>query len=93
MDNIKDVIHSVIGKLASKQIDQGGKLERIWENILEKEDIKHTRILGMNQGKVLVVVDSPAWMYQMRMKKTRLLQKLIDEIPDVKEIRFKIGKV
>jgi len=93
MDNIKDIVTDVIGKLASKKIDEGSKVERIWQNIMEKDEIKHTKILGINEGKISVLVDSPAWLYQMKMKKRKILQQLMDEVPEVKQLTFKIGKI
>ena len=93
MDNIKDIIGQVIGKISAKEINTDESLHRAWANILEKEELKHTMLLGIKDKKVSIVVDSPAWLYQMRLKKGKLVEKLKDIIPDIENIIFKIGKI
>ena len=93
MDNIKDIINKVIGDMADHNPDTYSKAERIWWNLLNEQEHKHTKFLGVNKGTVSVCVDSPAWLYQMRMRKTKILKQLKEEIPDIKFISFKIGSI
>ncbi len=93
MDNIKDIIQDVIGKMAQQEPQANIKVERIWKNILEEQELKHTKIVGMKEGNIFAHVDSPAWLYQMRIRRSKILERLKDEIPDIKSIRFKIGKI
>ncbi len=93
MDNIKTIVNAVIGKMAVKEIDKSKKIDRIWENTLGKQEYKHTRLEGINVGVVSVLVDSPAWLYQMRVRKRRILERLQKEIENIKDIKFKIGRV
>lgn len=93
MDNIKSIINQVVKNLSTNKPDSGLKIDRIWENILEPTELLHTKIVGVNDGTVLINVDSPTWLYQMKMKRSSLLQRLKDEVPDIKLIRFRIGKV
>lgn len=93
MDNIKDIIGQVIGKISAKEINTDERLHRAWQNILEKDELKHTVLQGVKDKKVSILVDSPAWLYQMRLKKGKLVEKLKDIIPDIENISFKIGKI
>ena len=93
MDDIKDIVYKVIGDMAEKNPDVHNKTERIWQNLLNKQEIKHTKLIGINNGTLAVYVDSPAWLYQMRIRQTKILKQLKEEVPDIKRIRFKIGKV
>ena len=93
MNDIKNIINRVIGDLANKK-DQGGKqIASIWCAVLEKKELVHTHVAGLKEGTLFVDVDSPAWLYQMNVKKTKILRLLKEEIPEIKNIRFKIGKV
>lgn len=93
MDNIKDILNQVVGQLAGRQRIPSEKVERILQNILEKQELKHIKFVGQKEGNFLIHVDSPTWLYQMNMKKNRILERLKDEISEVKTISFKIGKV
>lgn len=91
MDNIKDVICKVIGGIADRSPDQHNKIDRIWRNLLTEQELKHVKLMGVKEGTLLVFIDSPAWMYQMRIRQTKILKQLKEEVSDVKHIRFKIG--
>ena len=58
-----------------------------------KKELKHTKIIGIKEDGLLVCVDSPAWLYQMRIRQTKILEQLKAEIPYIKYIRFKMGKI
>jgi len=93
MDDIKDVVNKVIGNIAEKNPCSYDKVERIWQNLLTKQELKHTKLFGVKEETLFVCVDSPAWLYQMRMRKLKILKRLKDELIDIKQIRFKIGTI
>lgn len=93
MDNMKDIVSSVIGKLSQRQAFDHDKLQSIWDNLLNNLEMKHTQLMGLSEGELTIHVDSPAWLYQMKIKKATLLKRLKQEDFDVKNIVFKIGKV
>ena len=93
MDNIKDVIIKVIGGIADKNPDIHDKIDRIWKNLLTEQELKHTKLIGIKEETLSVCVDSPAWMHQMRIRQTKILKQLREEVSDIKHIRFKIGKI
>jgi len=93
MDNIKDVINKVIGGIADRSPDKHDKIDRIWQNLLTEQELKHTKLMGVKEETLSVSVDSPAWMYQMRIRQMKILKQLKEEISDIKHIRFKIGNI
>ena len=93
MDNIKNIVSTVIGNMAEHKPDIHNKIERIWANLLNEKELKHTKIIGVKENGLLVCVDSPAWLYQMRIRQTKILKQLKKEIPLIKYIRFKMGKI
>ena len=93
MDNIKQIIDQVVGHLATNKKETQFYLQKMWQDILDKQELEHAQLVGEKEGVVTVVVDSPAWLYQMNIKKQNILEKIQHEIPSVKNIHFKIGKV
>lgn len=93
MDNIKDIVQQVFEKMVQKQVEPQDKLERIWLSVLRKGEEKHLRLLGLKNDTLFVDVDSPAWLFQMRIRKKKILEQFQEQIPEIKNISFKIGKV
>ena len=93
MDNIKDVIYRVIEQLSKKNVDPHAKIEKIFEDVLSPRELKHVRLGEIRNHELIIYVDSSAWLYEMNTKRSRILQRFKEEIPELKEIHFKIGKV
>ena len=93
MDEIKNIITKVVGDLAQKNPEKHNKIDRIWKNLLNKQELKHTKLTGIHQGTLTVVVDSPAWLYQMKIRQNKIVKQMKEEVPGVQHIRFKIGKI
>ncbi|MBN1869829.1 MAG: DUF721 domain-containing protein [Candidatus Omnitrophica bacterium] len=93
MDNIKNIVNTVIGNMAEQKPDTHNKIERIWKNLLNEKELKHAKIIGIKEDGLLVCVDSPAWLYQMRIRQTKILRQLKEEAPHIKYIRFRMGKI
>jgi hypothetical protein len=93
MDSIKNIIPQVIEKLSGRQPGAQESLEKIWKGVLKKEELNHIKLAGMNNGQVLAYVDSPAWLYQIQTRKSKILEQLKKETSGIRDINFKIGKV
>ncbi len=79
--------------MSSGRPEMQNKIQRLWQNILEKKIIQHTKIIGLQKGKLVVHVDSPAWLFQMNLQRRKVLEKMKEGIPELSHIHFKIGKV
>ena len=93
MEQIKDIISQVIANISSGRPEVHNKIQRIWQNIVDKKALGHTAIVGLQKGQLVIHVDSPAWLFQMNFQKRKVLEKLKIEIPELSHIHFKIGKV
>lgn len=93
MDNIKDVVHALMGKLSVSTVEGRRSVEDIVSGMLNDQEKKHVRFSGMKEGKIFMVVDSSAWLFQMRTKQQRLLKEIQLQVSDVTQMYFKIGKV
>jgi predicted nucleic acid-binding Zn ribbon protein len=92
MENIKDIVKTVIGNIAQRNPDAEYRAERIWEKIIAENERKHTKVAGIKEEVLFVHVDSPAWLHHMRTRQNSIFQRLSEEIPGIKQIRFKMGK-
>ena len=63
-----------------------------WPRIVGNKEIGHTKLEGFKDETLLVNVDSSAWLYQMNLKKKKILEDLQKGFPKVKKIYFKLGK-
>ncbi|MDP8264879.1 MAG: DciA family protein [Candidatus Aceula lacicola] len=93
MEEIKNIIPDVVKMLSRKETSEETKIQRVWDSLLEGKIKKHAKIFGIKEGKMMVCVDSPAWMFHLNLKKNKLLKEIKEEIPELIEICFKIGKV
>ena len=93
MDQIKDIIPDVINHIQDKKRDIYIRLQNLWVQINQKNITEHTSIVGLDNGLLLIHVDSPAWLFQLRLQKQKIENQLIQEIPEISGIIFKIGKV
>lgn len=93
MESIKDIIPQVIQELTLRKPDDQNKIQRIWQNIVDAQMARHSVLLDFSDGILTVAVDSPSWLYQMNLNKKKILGQLQEEIPDIKNVQFKIGKV
>ena len=93
MDFVGDVVKNVIGKWSQKEFDSVNKIDRLWCNIVDEKEREHLCLRGMKNGTLFVSVDSPLWLQQMRIKKKKYLGKMQEELPEIINISFQIGKV
>lgn len=91
MDNIEDVVKKVFEEFHQKNPSQRKNVEDTWKRLVSSEEQKHTKLVGVKEGEILVFVDSSAWLYQMRTKQTRLLEDFKKECPYVQSINLRLG--
>ena len=89
---IKDVLPDVIARISTNNIHDQISLENAWREIAGPEAVGSV-YSGFKNGCVFVNVDTPARLYQWKLKKTAALRRLSEQSPLVKNIAFKIGKV
>ena len=93
MDNIKNILPDVFrGMLDRKPLGQE-KIDRVWSMILQSRDAGHTAIVGIKNGILSINTDTPTWLYHLRLRRKKILESLQEEIPEISDIRFQIGKI
>ncbi len=75
-------------------IENGVRLERIrsdWPEIFEKSISSHMFPAALNEGELLLHVESPAWMQQLTYYKKEIIRKLSPYA--VTDVRFRLGRI
>ena len=93
MDNIEEIVKSVIGKIAQHQPNHQIELEKIWNRFVDGNSRKHASFQGVKNNTIYVVVDSPIRLHQLKSKKNILLRKFKEVAPDIVDIMYKVGQV
>jgi hypothetical protein len=90
MNNIKDLIPSVIGELAKKR-PQEIDVAALWQRI--SGNTKGSRVHEIKNGNLTVMVDSSVRKMHLFRKKEELLEEMQNKVPAIKNIYFKVGHV
>lgn len=93
MDNIKDVVGQVMGKLYVNAPQTQQRIDGVLSAVLNEKEKQHVALSGLKDGKLFIHVDSSAWLFHMKTKQNRLLQDIQRTLPEIENIYFKIGKV
>lgn len=93
MEQLKNIINNVIGKMSSGSAISNQDLWQAWEGAIGKKLIKHTAIEGVRNGKLSVRVDSPVMMFQLNLKRNHIIKKLQKIDKELTDINLRIGKV
>ncbi|MFA6378211.1 MAG: DciA family protein [Candidatus Omnitrophota bacterium] len=93
MENIKDIVHSVVKNISEQRPHKENDLQVLWEQAAGTKTAKATHIVGMKEGRLLVVTDSPARLFDLTLHKKKLLKNMQEKWSELKDISFKIGKV
>jgi len=75
-------------------IENGVRLERIrndWPDIFEKSISPHMFPATLNEGELLLHVESPSWMQQLTYYKKEIIQKLSSYA--ITDVRFRLGRI
>jgi hypothetical protein len=93
MEQIKEIVNSVIEKLVSCSGAEQQETWRAWQNAVGKKFITHTTIENYRNGRLLVRVDSPAALFQLNLKRNQILEKLQKIDKNLKSLDLKLGQV
>lgn len=87
----------VLGKLMKSQVaprqNRFGLITEAWGQMLPAELFQHCRIVDVSGGRMRVLVDSPSYMYELKLLSHELLKELEQQCPRarIKEIKFSVG--
>jgi len=92
MENIKEIIHLVVKNISEKKPQKQSDVHSAWEQVAGKKTAKGTHLVGMKDGRLLIVTESPARLFDLTLQKKKLLKQMQEILPEVCDISFKIGK-
>ena len=91
---IKEVAENVIKNLSKERTSKEEKVKKVWQKAVGRRFYSHTQPVSFRKHRLVVNVDSSAWLYELTMKKkiiaSRLKKMLRD---DFEELQFRIGKI
>jgi hypothetical protein len=87
---VKDVLPGVMARLSGDNVRDQINLEKAWHEVAGPEAVG-SAFTGFKNGCVYVTVDSPARLYQWKMRKAATMRRLCEKCPGVNNISFKIG--
>lgn len=93
---IKDVVGAVIAKMSGEKKDKIDQIQEAWRAVVDKRTNAHARPASFRTKKLIVSVDSSAWMYELNMRKDQIKAGINSRLEGskeaVKEIILRIGE-
>ena len=88
-----DVTRELMENRISPQQARFGPIADLWNQLLPDELRQHCKIAGISGGRLKVLVDSPAYRYEMQLCSSELLSELQRQCPraHIKKIKFVVG--
>ena len=90
-----DVVMEVMENRISPRQEKFGQLIKTWSDLLPEGLAEHCKIDGVSSGQLKILVDSPAFVHELRLCGSQLLEQLQQRCPRarIKNIKFTIGKL
>lgn len=96
MDQLKDIIKTVISDLEKKE-EKETSIVRIWEEAAGRKAAKHTKPVFIKKKRLVVNVSDSSWLYKLTMDKRELIEKLNRGLKSqrkkIKELQFRVGEI
>jgi predicted nucleic acid-binding Zn ribbon protein len=88
-----DVTRELMENRISPQQARFGPIAELWNQLLPAELCRHCKIAGISGGQLKVLVDLPAYMYELQLCSSELLTELRRQCPraHIKKIKFVVG--
>ena len=88
-----DITKELMENRISPQQARFGSIPEIWNQLLPDELRRHCKIEGISGGQLKVLVDLPAYKYELKLCSAELLSELQQQCPraHIKKIKFVVG--
>ena len=92
---IGDLIGSVIKKLGAKTRFTEEEIKSAWEEAVGEAAARHTKPVSLRKAILLINVDNSGWLYELAIKKKKILKKLEESNSNkkIKDVRLRIGEI
>ena len=93
--SIENIVKDVIKDLSGKGRISEEEIARAWEEAVGRKATAHTKPILIRKSVLTVNVDNSGWLYELTIKKPKLLKKLDGKIrgKQLKGLRFRIGEI
>jgi predicted nucleic acid-binding Zn ribbon protein len=90
-----EVAREIMDNRLSPRQARFGSIPQLWSRLLPEELNRHCKIAGISAGQLKVLVDLPAYMYELRLCSSELLSELQRQCPraHIKKIQFVVGSL
>jgi predicted nucleic acid-binding Zn ribbon protein len=93
MEELKEVLTGVLEGLRKKsRQEELEKAQKAWRKAAGPKAVAHTKIVRLTKGVIRVNVDNSAWLFDLNLKKKRILKSL-QKAMSVEDIRFQLGEI
>ena len=90
---IKEPIQKIMQDLAKKNKPGSGP-QLLWSRVVEKRALKHTRVVGLKKGSLIINVDNSSWLYELNTRQEKILEELKKLSAEfIKDIKFRLGRM
>lgn len=91
---IKDITKDVIERLSGERLSKEDKIKEVWQKAAGRRFLRHAQPTSFRKKRLVVNVDSSGWLYELTMKKERIVSRLRRMLKDdFKELQFRIGRI
>jgi predicted nucleic acid-binding Zn ribbon protein len=90
VEKIGDTVQQMMDNLVSPQQSIYESVSEVWDEILPDELGRHCRVADTSRGQLRIIVDSPAYMYELRLCSSQLLTELQNRCPRARIKRIKL---
>jgi predicted nucleic acid-binding Zn ribbon protein len=90
---LSDTLSELMNNHISPRQARFGSIAELWSQLLPAELSRHCRLHEVSSGQLKVLVDSPVYMYELKLCSSELLEELRRQCPraKIKEIKFVVG--
>ena len=90
---VGNAVAELMEKRISPKYNRFGMVAELWGRLLPAELREHCKITDISSGRLKVLVDSPPYMYELRLCSQQLLEELQRQCPQAKIKRIEFGVV
>ena len=90
--SVKDIIPDVLKSISRRDIQDQVSLEKLWQDVLG-DDVDRATITGFKDGCVLANVESPTFLFKMRMRRQEIVRRMKEKRNDITDVIFRIGRI
>lgn len=94
MDRLKDAVENVIRQLSEGKSQGLDAQPQEWlKKALTKRELGHIKFHYFRNGVLGLRVDSSVWKYNFSLHRDKLLLKIHQHAPQVRDLRFSVGDI